>query len=287
MYSYDSAKCDVIFNQFTDKGFYVDIGVRDGVHDNKTFLLYLNDWSGIVVDAHPDYINICKQFRPNDTVLSLICGKDDDSCTFRYNWRGSFGAIFNKELDERRAKYHNKWYGKINNSDNYFGFKNKIEKNISKSLNTILDTYNPENKDIDILSIDVDGSEQIVLENFNILKYNPKIVCIELEQNIHGVGIQQHKFIIDYMKKNNYIFIQTLDEDAIWANNKENYNKIKKIIKNTRSFQINNTSTIHPVSFCSKRNLILNKDSILKYRDYIYEQMNEDDKNKLININKT
>jgi hypothetical protein len=101
MNSYDSAKLDYLFNKLIKNGFYIDIGVRDGVHDNKTYLLYLNGWSGIGIDAHPDYIDICKVLRPNDLSLALIIGENNDNCKFRYNWRGSFGTIFNKELDEK------------------------------------------------------------------------------------------------------------------------------------------------------------------------------------------
>ena len=123
-------KVDVFFSLIADKGYYVDVGVREGIHDNKTFLLYKNGWSGISIDAHPNYTDICKIIRPNDIVLNTICGKDDDNCKFRYNWRGSFSSIYIKELNENRTKYVNeKWYGKIKDDSNndYLGFKNSIE----------------------------------------------------------------------------------------------------------------------------------------------------------------
>ena len=151
MTSYDSAKLDVLFQKLFLKGFYIDIGIRDGVHDNKTYLLYLNGWSGIGIDAHPDYINICKELRPNDQLLNIIVGEDNENCKFRYNWRGSFGTIYNEKLHEKRNNLvkgkttENKlWYGKLDNSQNYLGFKNIIEHNKSISLNTLLEKYNKE-----------------------------------------------------------------------------------------------------------------------------------------------
>ncbi len=44
MISFDRSKADVFFSMLKNNGFYVDIGVRDGIHDNKTFLLYKMGW---------------------------------------------------------------------------------------------------------------------------------------------------------------------------------------------------------------------------------------------------
>mgnify|MGYP006091170651 CR=1 FL=1 len=273
MISFDSAKADIFFNLITDNGYYLDIGVRDGIHDNKTFLLYKNGWKGISVDAHPDYTDICKITRPNDTVINIICGKDDDNCKFRYNWRGSFSSIYIKELDESRTKQVNpKWYGNLNDDTNDFlGFKNSIEHSKSSSLNTIIDEYNTDNKIINLLSIDVDGSEKELLQNFDIKKYNPEFVCIELEEHSSSLT-EDNKFIIDYMKNNNYILLAKFSEDYIWCNNNENFTKGKTLInkfKNNGS-NIKSIPTIHPCTYFYENNLKLSKENIIKYKEYIY-----------------
>ena len=41
MLSFDSAKTDVIFNFLKKDNFYIDLGVRNGIHDNKIYLYYL------------------------------------------------------------------------------------------------------------------------------------------------------------------------------------------------------------------------------------------------------
>ena len=272
MISFDNEKVDVFFSLIAEKGYYVDVGVREGIHDNKTFLLYKNGWSGISIDAHPNYTDICKIIRPNDIVLNTICGKDDDNCKFRYNWRGSFSSIYIKELNENRTKYVNeKWYGKIKDDSNndYLGFKNSIEYHKSQSLNTILDNYNKDNREIDILSIDIDGSEKIMLQNFNIKKYNPKFVCIEIEKHISAIK-EDLDFIFNYMKTNGYIYVTTFNEDVIWCNNKEIYDKGFLILKKLKNINIKSVPTIHPCNYLYNNNLILSTETIHKYKNYIY-----------------
>jgi hypothetical protein len=276
--SYDSVKLDVIFNNFIDKGIYVDVGVREGVHDNKTFLMYLNNHTGITIDAHPDYISICKKMRPNDKTICIICGDDDNNCKFRYNWRGSFSSIYIKDLDENRSKYINGgsagdcWYGEVDDTKDYLGFKNSIEHNISKSLNTILDEYNIENKEIDILSIDIDGSETELLKNFDIKKYNPKLVCIELEKHI-SASKDNNNYIINYMKNNNYIYMGYINEDHIWINNKENKEKFDKILNTINLDEYEYIKFGHPCNFLYEKNLKLNNESIELYKNLVYNMI--------------
>tara|TARA_B100000035_G_C21036462_1_gene571244 strand:- start:6501 stop:7334 length:834 start_codon:yes stop_codon:yes gene_type:complete len=274
MITFDSAKADILFNLLKKNGYYIDVGVRDGIHDNKTFLLYKNGWTGISIDAHPDYTDICKAIRPNDTVINIICGKDDDNCKFRYNWRGSFSSIYIKELDDSRNKLVDpKWYGDLNNnnSNDYLGFKNSIEHAKSSSLNTIIDEYNTDNKIINLLSIDVDGSERELLEHFDIKKYNPEFVCIEIEQHVSTIK-RDNQFIIDYMKNNDYILLSVLGEDYIWCNNYENYLKGTFLINqiNNDFDKIKQIPTIHPCTFFYKNNLKISKENIDKYKEYIY-----------------
>ena len=273
MISFDSAQADVFFDSFASKGFYVDIGVRDGIHDNKTFLLYKNGWTGISVDAHPDYTDICKVVRPSDTTINTICGRDDDNCKFRYNWRGSFSSVYIQELEESRTRLvSKKWFGDLGGDKNndFLGFKNSIEHAESMSLNTIIDSHNPENKEIDVLSIDVDGSERVILENFDIKKYNPHLVCIELEEHPSSLrGLSS--FIIEYMGRNGYIPLAKLNEDHIWCN-AENFSgaklKLQEFARNSDA--ISPIKTIHPCTYFYENGLKLNEESIHRYKDHIF-----------------
>lgn len=164
------------------------------------------------------------------------------------------------------------WYGKLDNSQNYLGFKNIIEHNKSISLNTLLEKYNKNNKEIDLLNIDVDGAETIILQNFDIKKYNPKYVVIELEK--HKSADQNNNFfIVNYMKKNGYYMVKIFNEDYIWANNLSNYKKIINLIEQIDFDSIISCRLGHPCSYFDNNNLILNSDSIELYKNYILEKI--------------
>ena len=281
MLSFDSAKLDVIFNKLMKNGFYIDIGVRDGIHDNKTYLLYKNGWRGISIDAHPDYMEICKKVRPDDIHLTTICGPDDDNCKFRYNWRGSFSSIYNKELDENRSNYvlggsdGGCWYGDINSDNHFLNIKNEISHNKSMSLNTIIDTYNIKNRKIDLLSIDVDGSETSVLKNFDIKKYNPTYVVIELENHksghfISSDNLTNNQFVEKYMEQNGYLKSKKFGEDQIWCNNTESLNKIEEIINSINNYNIIVVPSITFCEFLYKNDLKMSEEGVEKYINYLF-----------------
>lgn len=92
-------------------------------------------------------------------------------------------------------------------------------------LDTVIETYLTKlgydnSSSIDILSIDVDGSEKFVLDGFSINKYTPKIIIIE--HTTPG----NFKYISDYLKSNDYkiVFITPSSYIAIHKNI-NNYNE--------------------------------------------------------------
>ena len=81
------------------------------------------------------------------------------------------------------------------------------------------------NGNIDLLSIDVDGSEEYVLSGFDIMKYKPRVVILEISvvENI----------VLEYMEKTNYIKIYDNRLNVIYCRDIQDAilfeNKLKKI----------------------------------------------------------
>ena len=55
---------------------YLDIGANHPIEINNTYLFYLNDASGVLIEPDPYYINELKNTRPNDLVLNIGLGKE-------------------------------------------------------------------------------------------------------------------------------------------------------------------------------------------------------------------
>ena len=106
------------------------------------------------------------------------------------------------------------------------GYKAKeIRKIKTTTLNHIIENSKFKDKEIDYISIDVEGHELNVLEGLNFGKYKPKLVVLELiDPNIKEFYEQKIENIINskinlFMKKNNYKLINWVHDDLVYVRN--------------------------------------------------------------------
>lgn len=178
-----------IYNILSHKknGFYVDIGAYDGIQTSNTYIFekYLN-WEGICIEPNTNaYENLVK----NRNSKNIMCALSD------YN--GFCNFLGDKIID------------KINQNTPCF------------TLETIL-TDNLAPREIDYISIDVEGHEYDVLKNFDFKKWNIKLMTIEHNFYVHG-SIYKDK-LYDLMTKNN--FIRIVEDVVCLDSNPEYFNKI-------------------------------------------------------------
>ena len=152
-------------------GVYVDVG---GFHPRKysnTRLLYEQGWSGINIDMFEKKIELFKFDRPHD--INVCCAVSDRNGEITaYEFPG-IGAL--DTTDERVARG---WAAQ---------FKREYVKRLvpTRTLNDIL----LENKieQIDFLNVDVEGAEISVLKGFDIARYKPKCIAIEIHGEVSNV----------------------------------------------------------------------------------------------------
>ena len=79
-------------------------------------------------------------------------------------------------------------------------FKKNIE---TRTFKVVLNKFLPSDKEIDFLSIDVEGLDFKVLKSINFDKYKPKVILIEiLESSFKDIDNSE---ISEFLKKNNYL----------------------------------------------------------------------------------
>jgi len=231
---------NLIFNNKRD-GVYIDVGAHDGVRFSNSFAFSRLNWRGILVEAHPDYYNLCKNARENERtkIYNVACSSEDNSSiTFYSNYRGSCSTL-NPNLNEFYKSHYRNYYVDNNHNQKVENFTNgKIEVQ-AKKLDTIieenLDFFN--NQDIDLISIDVDGSEEYVLNGFDINKYKPRVVIFEVSV-VRNV-------IENYMKNTNYYKIYDNSLNAIYCRDIEDAKIFTEKLKENSVVTIYDTG--HPL----------------------------------------
>ena len=147
-------------------GYFVDLACADGVHYNNTHFLekYL-DWEGLLIEPNPKFAEKIKETRTSTFVDYCIGKSNDEIINFRID-NMMLGGIVGDNYDNN-SKYR----------------KNELESAEiislkTKTLESVLDEFNSP-KIIDYLSLDIEGSEEFVLIDFNFEKYKFKFMTIE------------------------------------------------------------------------------------------------------------
>jgi FkbM family methyltransferase len=146
-------------------GVYVDVGAHHPIRFSNTYMFYLRGWSGINVDAMPGSMEAFRKLRPRDcNVEALISNK---SGSVKYYLFNDFAMnTCDAELARQR--------------DGLAHFRLTGTRTLQpQSLSAILEKHFPAGREIDFMSVDVEGWDLDVLESNNWQKFRPAIVLIE------------------------------------------------------------------------------------------------------------
>jgi len=168
------------------KGVFFDIGAFEPIKISNSYHFEKNNWDVYCFEANTEGIPLLKQYRKN-VFNYAISNEDKDSVSFNIvtsnNWTAGFSAI---EINEE--------YKQI------FGWNPSSVIKITvpqKSLNTIIKEEIPQIKEIDIMSIDIEGGELNCLHGIDLIKYKPKVMVIE--------NVTHSENIYNYLKKFGYV----------------------------------------------------------------------------------
>ena len=165
-----------IHEKFLNKkkqGYFIELGAYTGVNKSHTYILEkFFDWSGICIEPNDYYYEILKRSRSCICVNECIDGEERMVDFLCYK---STGGIISEDTDNDEKTVDNK------SKDNDWQ-DNKIIKIKTKTLYQILKENNAPST-IDFLSLDVEGAETRILENFPFNKYIFKIMLIEKPSN--------------------------------------------------------------------------------------------------------
>ena len=170
-------------------GIYVDIGCYHPTKFSNTALLYQNGWRGYNIDINKLSVDLFNIARPNDKNINVsISNQSGKEVIFYYN--NLFSALNSLHKDHL-----------IN-----FKVKNINQSRVKcKKFEEIVD------ENFDFLNIDCEGHDFEIIKLINLKKYNPKLICIEINE-------KNHREINEYLKNNNYSLKNTLGLSAIYLN---------------------------------------------------------------------
>ena len=146
-------------------GFYVDVGAHHPKRFSNTYYFYKRNWSGINIDAAPGSMEKFKISRSRDINIEAAVSNEIKELTFFIFEEPALNTLDESLTKERIAE-------KINRL-------NKEVKIKTRTLAGILNENMPPNREIDFLSVDVEGFDLEVLSSNDWQKFRPEFIVVE------------------------------------------------------------------------------------------------------------
>lgn len=151
-------------------GFVVEVGAANGVENSHTkFLIDEWEWSGILIEPHPDFFRNLSQVHAGKDRVRLV---NKAICTEEGQHEFYLArAISRLFLDEKKKQdfLGGGWGKKVTGSV-------QVE---AVRLDNLLDSMGGVPKEFDLLSIDAEGMDLNVVESMDWKRWRPRLVCIE------------------------------------------------------------------------------------------------------------
>jgi len=194
----------LLWQVFQDQktGFFLDVGALDGIHFSNSYAFERAGWQGVCVEACPTYHKKLCVNRPKTICENYaISDVNENQKIFYASSLGSFSSISPKFVTffkQRFAKYKPKWEEILLD---YRTIDSVLEKNKVSH--------------VDFVSLDIEGTEYEALSKFDIKKYQPRVLCVEI------LGKQRFKMINKLLDSYGYKMARKLKQNAFYAYTKQ------------------------------------------------------------------
>ena len=185
-------------------GFFIDVGCHQPLLNNNTYILYKKGWRGINIDLDFGAIDMFNFFRKDDTnIQAAISNSVGNKNLYFFHNRSAINTL--SQTAENKAR--------------------EIREVKTFTLNDIIKNSQFKNKEIDFLSVDVEGTEIEVLQGLDFNKYKPKLVVLEfIDFNVseyYNLKIDNilNSSINKYMENQNYKLVNWIHDDLVYVPN--------------------------------------------------------------------
>lgn len=146
--------------------YFVEFGALGGIHVSNSYLMEKLDWNGIVAEPHPNYRNHLEKNRNCHKCYDAVYSETGKELIFKI-FKGMPARSTLKEFERIDDDGTN---------PNTVEFKEVTVNTIS--LTSLLAKFNAPQR-ISFISIDTEGSEYAILQNFDFSKYVFNSICVE------------------------------------------------------------------------------------------------------------
>lgn len=180
---------------------YLDIGANHPWSLNNTAVFYRRGCMGVNVEANPELVAKFNSERSRDININVGIGTSETILDF-YVMKDETLSTFSEEECKKMQE---------------FGKELKeILKVPMTTINSIMEKYFPQ-RNLDFLSIDIEGLDFEILQQLDFDQYAPKIICAEsAEYSPIGAGERRQEYI-DFILSKGYVEYANTNLNSIFV----------------------------------------------------------------------
>ena len=192
------------------RGTYLDLGANEPIVLNNTYLFYLERWRGVCVEPNEAFVRKIRRARPRDVCLEAGVGFEasqgvSDFYVMDPPTLSTFSCADAKRIEAEKG-----------------GRVESVRKVPLMTINDIIETHlkcSP-----DFVSLDVEGLDLQVLQNFDFVKFRPAVFCVETLSYSGNRTESKLNEVAELMRARDYLvyadtYINTLFVDrSTWQN---------------------------------------------------------------------
>lgn len=197
------------------RGFFIDVGAFDGFHLSNTWALEQMGWSGICVEPSPKVFPLLANNRPLSVCIEAAAGAEPGTASLFMDPTMLLSSLGPEE--SVRSAYKD--------AANLRGLESEAFTTVDVRLVTLNDLLRRSRwrGPIDVLSIDVEGAEEQVLDGLDLATYRPRLMVIEANDKRSEVSLENRLGALGYS------LCRSLRRNLFFAEEKEIASRLKTI----------------------------------------------------------
>jgi len=186
---------------YKSKGIYIDIGANRPKMMNNTYMFYKKGWRGINIEPQTNLYKRFLKYRSDDINLNLGIGNSKEKNLEFYIFKEDELSTFSNDAYKHYIKKGHEF--------------DRVELVEIKSLSDVINEHINEIKEIDFMSIDVEGLEIDVLDSYD-WQIKPKMIVLESNGqndsgdnvvNLHLKYLEKYDYYLAYFNGLNSFFM--------------------------------------------------------------------------------